>query len=103
MVKIEKISAGAVVTVIRNGAPITLFEKQLISYAEADTMEVTGGEVIYSVNETEVITKSSDAAPAVPQATEEPELPATEETTEKVEGDAAPVIIKPAAKTAKAK
>lgn len=104
MVKIEKISAGAVVTVIRNGAPITLFEKQLISYDEADTMEVTGGEVIYSVNETEVITKSSDAAPAVPQASTEPELPASEEVAQEVATEeAAPVIIKPAAKTAKAK
>lgn len=103
MVKIEKISAGAVVTVIRNGARITLFEKQLISYEEADTIEVTGGEVVYSVNESEVITKSSDSAPAVPQTTTEPELPAAEETTQAVAEEAAPVIIKPAAKTAKAK
>jgi hypothetical protein len=107
MVKIERISAGAVVTVLRNGERITLFEKQLISYDEADTMEVTGGEVMYSVNESEVFTKSSDTAPAVPQTTEEPKLPDTEEApkevTEKAVEETAPVIIQPAAKTAKAK
>lgn len=97
MVKIEKIGAGATATILRNGERLTVFEKQLITYAEADTMEVTGGEVIYSVNETEVITKSGNSAPAVPQAPAEPELPAATETAEKVK----PVIVQPAAKTAK--
>ena len=95
MVKIEKISAGATATIIRNGERQAIFEKQLISYAEADTMEVSGGEVVYSVNETEVITKSGDAAPAVPQAPAEPELPAAEEAPAEVK----PVIVQPAAKT----
>lgn len=97
MVKIEKIGAGATATILRNGERLTVFEKQLITYAEADTLEVTGGEIIYSVNETEVITKSGDTAPAVPQTAAEPELPATTETAEEVK----PVIVQPAAKTAK--
>lgn len=97
MVKIEKISAGTTATILRNGERLTVFEKQLITYAEADSMEVTGGEVIYSVNETEVITKSGDSAPAVPPTPPEPELAATTEVVKEVK----PVIVQPAAKTAK--
>lgn len=97
MVKIEIISPGAAATIMRNGVRQEVFPKQLITYEEADSLEVTGGEVTYSVNETEVITKSGNAAPVVPQAAAEPELPATEEAAEKV----APVVVKPAAKTAK--
>lgn len=96
MVKIEIIGPGASATILRNGERQQVFVKQLITYEEADSLEVTGGEVTYSVNETEVITKSGDAAPAVPQTTAEPELPTTEEVKE-----VAPVIIKPAAKTTK--
>lgn len=100
MVKIENITPGAAVSIIRNGERMAVFEKQLISYAEADTIEVSGGEVTYSVNETEVITKSGVAAPVVPQTPTEPELPDTK-TAEKVESK--PVIVQPAAKTAKTK
>lgn len=80
MVKIEIISPGASATILRNGERVSVLLKQLITYEEADTLEVTGGTVTYSVNESEVFTKSGDAAPTVPQATTEPELPATEET-----------------------
>lgn len=84
------ISPGAAVSFIRNGVRQPAIEKQLITYEEADTLEVTGGDVVYSVNETEVITKSGKPAPVVPPVAAKPELPATEE---------APVIVKPAAKT----
>lgn len=94
MVKIEKIGAGATATILRNGERLVVFEKQLISYEEADSMEVTGGEVVYSVNETEVITKSGNPAPAVAPAAPEPELAEATEAP-------AVVIVKPAAKTAK--
>lgn len=97
MVKIEIISPGAAATILRNGERQAIFEKQLITYAEAETLEVTGGTVTYSVNETEVLTKSGDTAPAVPQATTEPKLAdAAEATVEPVK----PAIVKPAAKTA---
>jgi hypothetical protein len=91
MVKIEKISPGAAVSFVRNGVRQNAIEKQLITYEEADTLEVTGGEVTYSVNETEVITKSGNPAPTIPQAAKEPELATPKE---------APVIVKPAVKTA---
>ena len=97
MVKIEIISPGAAATILRNGERVAVFAKQLITYAEADTLEVTGGDVVYSVNETEVITKSGNAAPVVPQAAPVAELPATTEATV----EATPVIVQPAAKTAK--
>ena len=93
MVKIEIISPGAAVSIVRNGQRVAVIAKQLITYEEAETLEVTGGDVVYSINETEVVTKSGVAAPAVPQAPAVTELPATEK---------APVVIKqPAAKTAK--
>lgn len=68
MIKIEKIEPGASATIVRNGQRVTVFEKQLINYQEVETLEVTGGSVVYSINETEVITKSGQPAPAVPQA-----------------------------------
>lgn len=94
MVKIEIISPGASATILRNGERQTVFAKQLITYAEADTLEVTGGDVVYSVNESEVFTKSGNAAPVVPPAPTEPELPKTEEVKEVK-------IVQPTAKTAK--
>lgn len=97
MVKIEIIGPGASATILRNGVRQEVFVKQLITYEEADSLEVTGGEVTYSVNETEVITKSGNAAPAIPQAATEPKLPATEEVAEKI----TPVIVQPAVKTTK--
>jgi len=99
MVKIEIISPGAAATILRNGVRQEVFVKQLITYQEADSLEVTGGDVVYSINETEVVTKSGNAAPAVPQAAPEPELPVTEASAEEVK----PVIVQPAAKTTKAK
>jgi hypothetical protein len=93
MVKIEIISRGAAVTILRNGERVPVLLKQLITYDEAETLEVTGGTVTYSVNETEVFTKSGDAAPTVPQATPEPGLPVAAETP--------PLVIKqPKSKTA---
>lgn len=98
MVKIEIISPGASATIVRNGERVPVLLKQLITYDEAETLEVTGGTVTYSVNETEVLTKSGDAAPAVPQAAAEPELPVA---TEAPAAEEAPLVIKqPKSKTA---
>lgn len=92
MVKIEIISPGASATILRNGERVAVLLKQLITYEEADTLEVTGGTVTYSVNESEVFTKSGDAAPTIPQVTAEPELPATTEDSTATE--TAPLVIK---------
>ena len=66
MVKIESIQPGASASILRNGERQQIFEKQLISYAEAETLEVTGGDVVYSIDETEVHTKSGKPTPVVP-------------------------------------
>jgi hypothetical protein len=93
MVKIEIISPGAAATILRNGERVPVLLKQLITYDEADTLEVTGGSITYSVNESEVFTKSGDSAPTVPQAAAKPELPVATETP--------PLVIKqPKSKTA---
>lgn len=99
MVKIEKISPGAVVSILRNGERITLLEKQLIGYDDINTLEVTGGDVVYSIDEDEVVTKSGIAAPAVPQAPAEPELAVAEKAAEEVK----PAIVKPAPRAPKTK
>lgn len=78
MVKIEIITPGAAVTVLRNGQRVQVHEKQFINYDEIDTIEVTGGDVTYSIDEMEVVTKSGVAAPAVPQTPAEPKLSAKE-------------------------
>ena len=72
MIKIESITPGAVVSIARNGARQPVFPKQLISYAEEATLEVVGGTVIYSINETEVITKTSKEEPIVEAKPAEP-------------------------------
>lgn len=78
MVKIEIITPGAAVTVLRNGERLQVHEKQFINYNEIDTIEVTGGDVTYSIDELEVVTKSGNAAPAVPPTSTEPKLSAKE-------------------------
>lgn len=78
MVKIEQIKPGTVATVMRDDQRQQVFQGQLITRAEADTLEVTGGEIVYSIDEAEVVTKSSNPAPAVSQTTEEPKLSAKE-------------------------
>lgn len=78
MVKIEQIQPGAVATILRNGERQQVFSKQIISYDEANTLEITGGDMVYSIDEMEVVTKSSNAAPAVPQVAAEPKLSAKE-------------------------
>lgn len=78
MVKIEIITPGAAVTVLRNGERVQVIEKQYINYNEIETLEVTGGDVTYSVDEMEVVTKSGNAAPAVSQTPAEPKLSAKE-------------------------
>ena len=78
MVKIEIITPGAAVTVLRNGERLQVYEKQFINYNEIETLEVTGGDVTYSIDELEVVTKSGNPAPAVPQTAAEPKLSAKE-------------------------
>lgn len=54
MIKIEKLKDGAKVFVIRNGKKTQVFLNQLISDVEFETIEVEGGTLVYSINETEI-------------------------------------------------
>lgn len=65
MVKIEHLKNGAKATIVRDGRKIPLFLHQLITRQELETMEVTAGTVVYSVDEMEILEKSAPApAPA---------------------------------------
>ena len=55
MVKIERVLDGAIATVTRNGQEVRLFQGQLINHAELATLKVTGGKLVYSIDETEVV------------------------------------------------
>jgi len=75
MVKIESITPGASASIIRNGNRQSVFSKQLVTYDEIQTLEVTGGDVVYSIDEQELVTKRGVPAPTLPPATTKPELP----------------------------
>lgn len=54
MIKIERIPEGASGTFLRNGKRNPIFVGMLLNIQEANTVEVFGGEVMYSVDELEV-------------------------------------------------
>lgn len=67
MVKIEQLKNGAKATITRDGRTVPIFLHQLISRQELETMQVTAGTVVYSIDELEVLEKSAPApAPAAP-------------------------------------
>lgn len=55
MVKIEKLLDGAVATITREGQPVRLVQGVLINYYDLSTLNVVGGKLIYSIDETEVV------------------------------------------------
>jgi len=54
MIKIEKIPEGASGTFLRNGNRVPIFAGMLLNIQEANTVEVIGGEVMYTVDEQEI-------------------------------------------------
>lgn len=110
MIKIEKLRDGAKATIMRNGVKQAIYETMRLSYSEFETIEVTTGSVIYSVDE-QVVKEVSANTPVVPlkespksaqqnkiavdTATKDTETVAQEKVTVK------PVIIKPVSKTTK--
>lgn len=65
MVKIEQLKNGAKATVMRDGRQVPIFLHQLITRQELETMEVSVGTVVYSIDELEILEKSAPApAPA---------------------------------------
>ena len=54
MVRIEKLTPGTKLYVMRNNVKTQIFLNQLIEDVEFSTVMVEGGTLIYSINETEV-------------------------------------------------
>jgi len=55
MIKIERLKDGAKVYVTRNGQRVQVFLNQLITHEDFASVEVEGGTLVYSVDETEVL------------------------------------------------
>lgn len=66
MVKIEQLKNGAKATVMRNGRQVPIFLHQLITRQELETMEVSVGTVVYSIDELEILEKSAPAPGPAP-------------------------------------
>ena len=58
MIKIERLKDGAKVFVTRDGMRVQVFLNQLITHTDFQTVEVEGGTLVYSVDETEVLEMS---------------------------------------------
>lgn len=107
MVKIEKLSPGAQVEFVRNGKPQPGIVGTTLTREELDTLQVTGGTVLYSIDEQELVEVSAKESPKsteqVPEPTPvpaptiiQPVVPAPAKVEIKQ-----PVIKQPAAKTTK--
>jgi hypothetical protein len=80
MVKIEQIK-NAKVFVTKDGVRRQVFLHQLITRQEAETLEVEGGSVVYSIDEQELVTKE---APRV----EPPPAPAPKRSAKQIAQEA---------------
>ena len=54
MVKIEKVDAGAKATFLREGVTTPVYTGMLLNLSELEAMEVAGGNVTVSIDETEI-------------------------------------------------
>jgi hypothetical protein len=106
MIKIEKLLDSGKAVFVREGKTIPVFVGQLLSYHEADTLQVSQGAIVYSIDEAELVTlKAGETLEGtLPETdTKSPEstksVAPTTETTEKKEVEVAPVtapiIVKP--------
>ena len=102
MVKIERITVGAIATIERNGIRQKIFLNQLITPQELESMEVENGTVTYSIDEEIIKEKSSDTKPVVVNVQSDvvvTDQVVAETTTEVKQPEQKPVIIKPATRT----
>lgn len=66
MIKIEKLSADAIVTFERNGTRQRAALNYLISHSEFETLVVESGKLTYSVDELEVLERVADVSAKEP-------------------------------------
>jgi hypothetical protein len=81
MIKIEELKNGAKATYTRDGVKKPIFLHQLITRQDLETLEVTQGTVVYSVDELEI---KEQSAPAVVAA----ELPVKKLTAKEIAAQA---------------
>lgn len=82
MIKIEQVGNDAIATILRHGTRMQVFPAMTLQAGEIDTLEVTRGEITYSVYEKEIITVSAPvvtppAKTVVPTAKPKVVLPET--------------------------
>jgi len=89
MIKIERLKDGAKVYVTRNGQRVQVFLNQLITHEDFASVEVEGGTLVYSVDETEVLEITGGAGKQIELNLSETVQDAVV-TTETVEVETAP-------------
>jgi hypothetical protein len=108
MIKIEQLKNGAKATIVRNGFKQPVYLAMNITEAELLTLEITGGSLVYTVDETEIVevmggdavvapTKSVEDIANTEQSAATVETPVEEIKTPVVK----PAIVKPAPRAKK--
>jgi len=101
MIKFERLSKGAKATVIRNEVTQPVYIGMAVSREELDTLQVTAGTVLYTVDEKEIVEVSAKPAEAPkPQQVIQPAEVAVPTQPEPVAA-VKPAIVKPAPRTTK--
>ena len=100
MIKIERLNDGAKATIIRNGVKQPVYLAMNITAAELETLELIGGSLLYTVDETEIVELQGGEAPVPikspkPTAQSEPAVEIASEAPT-VPEVAKPAIVKPA-------
>lgn len=85
MVKIERINNCTDATILRKGHRMKIRQNMIIDYSEVPTLTFSTGSIVYSVDETEVITLTA------PEKQEEPDISSSKkiifpESTKKLNG-----------------
>ena len=94
MIKIERIDSTARPTYVRNGLRQPLFAFQMVSEEEFNSIELTEGSILYSVNESEVNTiQANTSAAAVSTNPTEVSTNPTEVSTNPTEVSTKPAIV----------
>lgn len=97
MIKFERLSKDAKATIVRNGVQQPVYLGMTLSSSELESLVVSAGTVLYTIDETEVVEVSAKPAvvkPAVVE-TKAAELPEAQPEVKK------PVIVKPVPRTKK--
>jgi hypothetical protein len=112
MIKIEQLKGGCTATIERNGVRQPVYVRMVVTKAELDSLETTGGTLVYTIDEEQIV-EVGETAPVQITVTDTvvtAEIPsievqdtvAVEATVEETEAPKAvvkPAIVKPAPRT----